>query len=73
MSKSLHRGDIRKTVLLGCIMNVSKIHCMFSLTMTAQLEYINHLICCNFSKVFPIILALYLMLSVTYYAGIIGP
>ena len=42
--------------------------------MTVQLEYINHLL--QFSKVFPIMLALYLMLSVTYYAqsyaGIMG-
>ena len=39
--------------------------------MTVQLEYINHLL-----KIFPIMLALCLMLSVTYYAqnyaGIIG-
>ena len=43
---------------------------MFSLTMTVQLEYINHL-----SKIFPIMLALCLILSVIYcaqnYAGII--
>ena len=39
--------------------------------MNFQLEYINHLL-----QIFPIMLALYLMLSVTYYtknyAGIIG-
>ena len=42
--------------------------------MTVQLEYINHLL--QFFKIFPIMLALRLMLSVTYYAqnyvGIIG-
>ena len=47
---------------------------MFSEKMTVQLEYINHLL--QFSKIFPIMLALCLMLSVTYYAqnyaGIIG-
>ena len=57
----------------GVFINGSKIHCMFSFKMTAQLEYINHLL--QFSKVFTIILALCLMLSVTYYvqnyAGII--
>ena len=35
--------------------------------MTVQLEYINHLYS-NFLKIFPIMLALCLMLSVTYYA-----
>ena len=44
---------------------------MFSLAMTIQLEYINHLL-----QFFPIMLALCLMLSVTcyaqHYAGIIG-
>ena len=43
--------------------------------MTVQLQCIN-LLCCNFSKIFPIMLALCLMLLVTYYAqnyaGIIG-
>ena len=42
--------------------------------MTIQLEYINYLL--QFSKIFPIMLALCLMLSMTYYAqnyaGIIG-
>ena len=42
--------------------------------MTIQLEYINYLL--QFSKIFPIMLALCLMLSLTYYAqnyaGIIG-
>ena len=46
----------------------------FSYTLTVQLEYINHLL--QFSNYFPIMLALCLMLSVTYYAqnyaGIIG-
>ena len=45
----------------------------FSYTLIVQLEYTNH---CNFSNYFPIMLALCLMLSVTYYAqyyaGIIG-
>ena len=34
--------------------------------MTIQLEYISHLL--QFFKIFPIMLALYLMLSLTYYA-----
>ena len=38
----------------------------FSYTLTVQLEYTNHLL--QFFKLFPIVLALCLMLSVTYYA-----
>ena len=43
---------------------------MFSLSLTVQLEYINHLL--QFSKIFLIILALCLILLLTYYTGIIG-
>ena len=46
----------------------------FLQTMTVQLEYIKHLL--QFSQIYPIMLALCSMLSVTYYAqnyaGIIG-
>ena len=58
----MYNRQCRKTVLLGCIYKAAKCN-VFSQTMTVQLEYINHLL-----QIFPTMLALCLMLSVTYYA-----
>ena len=43
MNKSLHRADVLERLFYyGVYINGSKIHCMFSFKITAQLEYINH-------------------------------
>ena len=71
MNKSLLVADnVERPFYYGVFIKGSKIHCVFSQALTITI------ICCNFSKMFPIMLALCLMLPVTYYAqnyaGIIG-
>ena len=71
MNKSPLIVDNVKTVLLGCIYKWQQNALQFfNLEQTIFQQH------CNFSKIFPTMLALCLMLSVTYYAqnyaGIIG-
>ena len=65
-----------KTVLLGCIYKWQQNILYVLLGNDCSVRVYQSIICCNFLKIFPIMLALCLMLSVTYYAqsyaGIIG-
>ena len=68
--------QFRKTVLLGCIYKWQQNTLYIGSLRQCLFNYSISIICYNFLKIFPVMLVLRLMLSVTYYvqnhAGIIG-
>ena len=69
MNKSLLLADNVERLFLGCIYKRQQntLHVFSDIDCSNRIYQLS-IICRNFSKIFPIMLALCLMLSVTYYA-----